>query len=796
MALVKRFDMKGMYQGKNRQSPPENYFRRATNVWQDRSGTYRPVYPMGIQLGDDSGRIIQTLFTKYFQGKIFQGYAYDTLGNGDAIDFYDEYRTIDSSGSSFPIKSFNSSFGALGLSGKNSDRNAYSSTTIDKKLYFTGGDGLIKKFDGYVVTRSSEPTPYFSCAQYSTSGIVRWVRIIDVRIGLDGELVASQVLEFPVNNTTISLNISGTDLVGQPQVSPTFRQTNDRLLSLDGDVFSEGSGTTTYNAGTQEIVATCFDFRANVGDWIIYKDNGYIGTSSSGLGWLYAFKIKNISGSDLILDVSTSRTYSKANLTWVDSSTLSIDWNTLVAGETFKYGTDRWALVYSTADATRTGAYTLRDQIPARYISITPSTFYPVSISLSSSPPPEVRLFGGQITTDLASWYDVGTTKLPTVALPVKGVTNYQNLLVSYDDNAIYYSDTTLGGSVEMLNGLSNLVPPGEEYGNIVCVEGCEDFIFISRERKNYVLVGDIATGNIRIEEVNPEVLGAFSSRSAIAVLGGIVFVSRQGVFYVNSAGTTKELSSDISRLFGTNFSTPVDPDECIFTPYKMTDKDGFIDGNIVSIKYDADRALLAVMYSRFPTGVSTGWNMETSLGVYNLNNGSWYEWSGDSARDIEFLPKYSPSGFTSGVDTSGRFEGSLILASQLFKKESIFATNATGSEEREYILATQWQSLGEPSLEKQMTQFKWWGELQTCFVSHQEDWSKYVTPNTAPIGNLTRVRYDSEEGVFIHKQRMNSSRAQVFSIVIKFLGLPLFRNWYFEGYEIEGNLIQEGMKK
>lgn len=796
MALVKRFDMKGMYQGKNRQSPPENYFRRATNVWQDRSGTYRPVYPMGIQLGDDSGRIIQTLFTKYFQGKIFQGYAYDTLGNGDAIDFYDEYRTIDSSGSSFPIKSFNSSFGALNLSGKYADRNAYSSTIIDKKLYFTGGDGLIKKFDGYVVTRSSEPTPYFSCSQYSTSGIVRWVRIINVRVGLDGELVSSQVLEFPVNNTNITVNIQGLDLVGQPQVAPTFRQPNDFLSSSDGDVYSIISGSATYNAGTQEITVPCSQFRAEVGDWIIFKDNGYSGISNAGVGWFYAFKIKNIFPPNIILDVSTARIYSKANLTWVDASTTSVDWTTLTSGQTFAFGTAHWALVYSTNDATRTGAYVLRDQLPIWVPGITPSGFYPKAVNLTTSITIEALLFAGQITTDLASWYDVGTTKLPTVALPVKGVTNYQNLLVAYDDNAIYYSDTTLGGSVEMLNGLSNLVPPGEEYGNIVCVEGCEDFIFISRERKNYVLVGDITTGNTRIEEVNPEILGAFSSRSAIAVLGGIVFVSRQGVFYVNSAGTTKELSSDISRLFGTNFSTPVDPDECIFTPYKMTDKDGFIDGNIVSLKYDADRALLAVMYSRFPTGSTTGWNMETSLGVYNLNNGSWYEWSGDSARDIEFLPKYSPSGLTSGVDTSGRFEGSLILASQLFKKESILATNVTGSEEREYILATQWQSLGEPSLEKQMTQFKWWGELQTCFVSHQEDWSKYVTPNTAPIGNLTRVRYDSEEGVFIHKQRMNSSRAQVFSIVIKFLGLPLFRNWYFEGYEIEGNLIQEGMKK
>lgn len=796
MALVKRFDLMGMYQGKNRQSPPENYFRRATNVWQDRSGTYRPLSPMKIQLGNDSDRIIQTLFTKYFQGKIFQGYGYDTLGNGDAIDIFDRYRLVDVDGNVTTVKSFNSNFGALGLSSAYADRNAWSSTLINRKLYFIGNDKKIKKFDGTIVTRSSEPTPYFGCAQYSTTGIQRWVRIINVRVGLDGELVASQALEFPVNNTTISVNIQGLDLVGRDQVSPTVRQSGDFLSSQDCDVYSIINGSATYNNSTQEITVPCNQFRADIGDWIMFKDNGYNGIVAGNPGWFYAFQVKNNVSPNLVLDVSTARIYSKANLTWVEASSLSVDWTTLCAGQTFAFGTNHWALVYSTSDANRTSAYSLRDQLPIWVPGIVPNTFYPKSIVLTSSITIQQLLFAGQITTDLASWYDVGATKLPTNNLEVKGVTNYQNLLITYDDNAIYYSDTTLGGSVEMLNGLSNLVPPGEEYGKIVCVEGCEDFVFISRERKNYVLVGDIVTGNIRIEEVNPEVLGAYSSRSAIAVLGGIVFLARQGVFFVNSAGTTKELSSDISRLFGSSYCYSIDPDECIFTPYKMTDKDGFIDGNIVSVKYDSDRGLLAFMYARCPTGVSSGFAMETSVGVYNLNNGAWYEWSGDNARDIEFLPKYTPSQFSAGLDVAGRFEGSLILASGFFKKEDITVGNITGTEAREYILMTQWQSLGEPSLEKQMTQFKWWGELQTVNISHQENWDKYVVPNTVPIGNLTRVRYDSPEGQFIHKQRMDSSRAQSFSIGMRFFGLPLFRNWYLEGYEIEGNLIQEGMKK
>lgn len=803
MALVKRFDMKGMYQGQNRQSPPENYFRRATNVWQDRSNTYRPVYPMGIQLGDESGLIVQTLFTKYFQGKIFQGYGYDEVGSGLDSDIADWYRTVDINGNVQVIPRFNSFNFALSQSGAFANRDRFSSTVIDQKLYFTNNFGQIQKFDGYTVTRSSLPTPLLSCAQYSTTGIQRWVRCINVRVGYDGELVSSQVLEFPVNATTISLDLreNAVDIVGSPEVSPTFRQQGDSFRSGGDDTtYLIPSGAATYNSILNEITVPSTDNTTAVDEWISFKDNGYAGISNAGVGWFYAFKVKSKTPTEVVLDTVTARVYSKANLTWteVSSGLITVDWATLVAGQTFAFGTLNWMLVYSTDDATRTGAYVLRDQLPFwRHFG---GSFYPKSVNLTTSITIEALLFAGQITTDLASWYDVGTTKLPTVALPVKGVTNYQNLLVAYDDNALYYSDTTLGGSVEMLNGLSNLVPPGEEYGKIVCVEGCEDFIFVSRERKNYVVVGDIVTGNIRIEEVNPEVLGAFSSRSAIAVLGGIVFVSRQGVFYVNSAGTTKELSSDISRLFGTNFAVSQDPDECIFTPYKMTDKDGFIDGNIVSLKYDADRALLAIMYSRFPTASSTGWGMETSLGIYNLNNGAWYEWSGDGARDIEFLPKYSARGF--GVvggdvfDVSGRFEGSLILASNLFKKESIIATNATGTEARQYILATQWQSLGEPSLEKQLTQFKWWGELQGCTISHQEDWESYVVPNISPIGNLTRVQYNSAPGAFIHKQRMNSSRAQVFSILISFFGLPLFKNWYFEGYELEGNLIQEGMKK
>lgn len=179
-----------------------------------------------------------------------------------------------------------------------------------------------------------------------------------------------------------------------------------------------------------------------------------------------------------------------------------------------------------------------------------------------------------------------------------------------------------------------------------------------------------------------------------------------------------------------------------------MTDKDGRIDGNIVSLKYDADRALLAIMYSWFPTGVPTVgiWKLAW---VYNLNNGSWYEWSGEGARDIEFLQVLCQR-IWFYVDVSGRFEGSLILASNLYRKGiNHKGTNATGTEGRFYLLATQWQSLGEPSLEKQLTQFKWWGELQGCTISHQEDWESYVVPNTFPIGNLTRVQYNSTWSIY-----------------------------------------------
>jgi hypothetical protein len=133
------------------------------------------------------------------------------------------------------------------------------------------------------------------------------------------------------------------------------------------------------------------------------------------------------------------------------------------------------------------------------------------------------------------------------------GITQYKGLVVGHDDNAIYFSDVGLGGSSEMISGSSNIVPFGAEFGKITAVCGCEDFLLISRERRNFVLRGDIAA-SFSLSECDLPVAGAYNSRACTnAWSGQIMFVNRTGIFSVNSTGNITELSAPIRDLFISN---------------------------------------------------------------------------------------------------------------------------------------------------------------------------------------------------------------------------------------------------
>lgn len=797
--LGKVFKMSGLYKGEGRMLEPDTHFRRALNVWQDRNGKYRakgeqeafylPSSPYADPL------IVRNGFTRRFKDGLFSCFPsfYDFTAEGyNPIYSANFFTYCDKLGNNVPLDYNTGAALQQNYDEYTMGRNTYPNTVVGDKLFFRAGTLPLLKFDGVQVVRAGLPLPWIKCAQYSTLG-TRWVKVIHVRIGFDGRLVASGTVKFPTNsaNITLDMSYSGSEIIGSSSVSPEFRDAPRASTALMDDMawMTRNTGV-AWTSGTGTMICTALDHNLEVGDWLMYHH-----PSATSLNWhIIALKVTNVAGL-VITFSSTAKKYLKSTLSWVEEEVTPLD-DPFNGGLSMNTWGSTVQQVYSSA--TENGAYLLASQLTLHgresvgYTHIIPALATPITAT-----------FAGQTTQDIAGWYDIGTVKIPfpyqspsILEQGILGLTNYQDQLLSYDKNAIYFSDFTSGGSDEMISGLSNFVPIGSEHGDIVSVEGCEDFLFISRERKNYVLVGDIATGNATVKECDTENLGAFSSNSALAVKGGIVFVNRQGVFFTNSAGTITEVSKDISRLFGVTRDFTTDPDGVTFKPYLMSDvvegtqfslAGAGWDGNIIRMKYDPDRNLLAILYAKKYLMTTDGVDDSYATIAINLSNGAVYEWKRNKSGgndvpvgDIEFLPHY--------VAATGKFKGSLIEAHQTLTRE-----DNTVAKAQDMYLISSWQTGGEPSLEKQLKQLKFYGLMGSCYVFHQEGWENFTT-RAAIVAPRTNVLYNAPVSVlqFEHKQRLNTSRAQCYSVGIEPLGL----DFTLEGFELEWELIQEGTKK
>jgi hypothetical protein len=816
--LGKVFDMSGLFKGAKRQAEPENGFRRAMNVWQDRTGKWRPKGEQAAfntptsPFSDTS--ILRTGFSRRFKDGIFSCYMgnYNFAGAPySAASTKNFFQYVDKTGADItPVWNSSSANLAPDWGDWSFGRDSYPNVVVGNKIFFKAGTLPLLKFDGVQVVRAGLPCPELRCTSYNTAGIERYIRAVNVRIGFDGGLVSSQYLQFPVNTGgTTTMNFqSGTPNVKpgvskclpSSSVSPSLSEDlMDDLAIVNRGVtalWTVGATTiTTPHAGCQNVTA---------GRWVIfagYTDgSGY--TSGEGLGYLYALKVisvTNPSGIGVVTFDINGKYYSRANLTWLDRKFTGTEFpfNAGASGGG-SWGASIWTLLYSSSGVNPTGAFTLCGQIPLLPTTWAVATYFTIQYTYTGV----TDYFGGQTSADLASWYDLGTIKIPFpyqfdgYKPGIVGLTKYQGLLLSYDRNAIYFSDTSGGGSDEMISGLSNFVPLGSEYGGIVCVEGCEDFIFISRERKNYVLVGDIASGNFTIAECDSETSGAFGSTSGIAIKGGVAYMSRQGIFFCTSSGQISEFSVGLSRLFGTAREFTTDPDNVSFRPYLMTDLtapssstafDGW-DGNIVKMKYDPDRGLLGILYGKkYAVGAPATTDKYSILAI-NLNTGAVFEWKTDSTpndivvTDLEFLGHYD--------QTTGKFKGSLVQCGAALTREDITATRGS----KRFFL-TSWLTGGEPSLEKQAKQVKFYGQMTSCQIYHQENWEGFtsLTDIAAPRTNATYPSANNQNAnLFEHKQRLNTSRCQAVSIGFE----PLDDNFSLEGYEIEWDLIQETVKK
>ena len=119
--------------------------------------------------------------------------------------------------------------------------------------------------------------------------------------------------------------------------------------------------------------------------------------------------------------------------------------------------------------------------------------------------------------------------------------------------------------------------------------------------------------------------------------------------------------------------------------------------------------------------------------------------------------------------------------------------------EDEKQLLVTQRMTVDAPSLEKQMLQVKFFGELtdteddvKGLTVGQINDWLDFDESDKTNWN--TDATYTPEESqIYSHKKRLNSSKPVATSIILESLPTGSFS---LDGMEIEGVVIQTGMKK
>lgn len=818
MENFKNFSFGGLFQAGRKMAPPWGSFRRFTNAYKDPTRTIMP-YGRGAEvtntptLPTSNGAYGFThrgpVCSQVFRKGILQLHAMYNAGYRGVLSYLGPENTAIPIMQAYNFTGMVNSIELDDHMAKLSSGN-FSTCVVARKAYINAMTDLsqfdsTKPFNGFTPTKpwlmsfdglrprgAGLPLPWTTVDPSGTLGNF-YVRTVYATIGMDGELILSPYLQQKLSSATRDVYVSGyapyatprPDCVGA-NTFPTYRRPEDhlfnKLLTSSGfDIsgsnsryfdtrFIESFGAAHVTSGELSIVRASYDPMVVVGDWLMVDLGSNVGTVPA---TLYMFKVKTF-GATTVFERNI-KYLDQNSVTWIDADldTLWTSWGDISADlQTQFLGTvsntsfsNIFAIIsYST---TATAGYVVHDILPVAWES---AKIY-AARSLSTAKAFKVP-WAGVVSSFMADWYD--TTQVKTTFPPLKGVTNYKELLVGFDANAIYFSDISLGGSTEMVSGLSNLIPYGSEYGDLTAVCGSESFMYVSRERKNYIITGDIAGSSFNIDECDSAVPGAYNSKCVTnAWAGQVIFMNASGIFSVNSAGTIKDLSDEIKGLFFRNNLDGNLFDKSIFKTIQQTRTNGY-DRSIFKFFLEESRGFVILFTGKADANFGvTGANML----VFDTNDGKWYEFEAGTVSSVEAL-----------------YGKIIALGTNRATEDGVMR----GTEKQ--LLVTQRITQDVPSLEKQVCQLKLFGgitpktsdSIRSMTVGQINDWANFNASDRS--GWITNVVFTPvATDVYALKQRLDSSKTVATSIVLESSATGSFS---LEGMEIEGAIIQEGMKK
>lgn len=151
-------------------------------------------------------------------------------------------------------------------------------------------------------------------------------------------------------------------------------------------------------------------------------------------------------------------------------------------------------------------------------------------------------------TEDFVDFYDDSTVKSQPPR--IKMLAEKSGALLLGDDQFIYYSDISRGGSIEVFGPLDNIKIGSTKKGIQTGIFANETYIAAFREIESYYVSGNIFTGNYRTQEYNSTDIGCSAPTSVSDAMGYCVFASSKGIHLAQQASSIKEVSEAIEPMF------------------------------------------------------------------------------------------------------------------------------------------------------------------------------------------------------------------------------------------------------
>jgi len=746
--LDKKLTLGGLQVGGPRTLQNSARFRVANNVYQTLDGQMIPRFGKKAYSTLPAG--VSPVNSKIFHGLPFVICTDDVTG--EYRTFYgnplvETVNTINPDGLFYPDSALGVQF-----------------TEKNNTLYFNIPIIGIFKFDGIHVQRAGVPTSYGSPGSPGepSGGTLSnfFVRFMQLNVDYQGNVVYSGYTQGEFDHQN-SFDIEGVDdiifgpgavIFGVWNTLPDKRYSWDKTNAGFIDFYYHLAGGTspTLVSGEWEVDLDPGNYNLKEGCWV-----QWIGTLPGALAAsLQAIKIDRLDGDTAYC----------TKMKLFDGETWASEQDIIDVNFVPDFATSQWITVWSSDQAT--GNYVFKNYL-GKYETKTVDFSSPTVPSFIDDGVEDAFNIAG----NMGDIIDVTTEKRPFPGVDSEyshAMTVYGELLCASGTNVVYFNDTSLGGSFEMVNGLSFITAGDSSDGPIQSICGTSRFLLVSRQFKNFYISGNLPTANYAVNPAAATSLGAYSNETSIAINDSVFFLNKTGLWVMYSGGKCEQVSQNIPGLFSTFSDTTSYVEEAKWSIDEFDTHAGLWatgeSDKWIKLRYDNCRNMLLIL-------IRGGDDRGNALAL-NISNGEFYTWDklasdGEVFNDLDFM-----EGFYYMTD------GAVISKEE---KEDASFKYAYGDAE----LITTWLTAGEPSFEKKVNQLKIFGRiLGDLTISHYVDW-KDSAAGSAEYSN-------SDADTFSHKKRIESINALAASIGVVFSGTK----FEIEGMEIEFSPLQQGMKR